>query len=134
MTLAYIPPASIECDEASIKTRRIVTRPPQRNQNSRLKRPLIYPFKLDLNSEAYVKKELKPKEPIFDSKSMLNVGDGIIGAIISGLSGLPIRKNRATVKKGSGTHKASFLDIEGFVYVKLEKAFRGIEAKRYLTS
>ncbi len=122
MILSYKTPASIECDTASIKTRKIEPRPPIFEE--RLE-SIVYPFKLSLNSEAIIKKELNPKKPIIDSSSKLNIGEGISGEMIAGFSLNGIGRDN-TVKRGSSRHKASFLDVNGFVYAKLEKPYRGI--------
>lgn len=129
MPIKFIPPASIECSEASITARKIIPGHPIHNINIELESPLLYRFKLDLNSEAVVAKELSPKKAIIDSNSMLNVGDGIKGDMISGLSTTIMKREKAKVHTASGRHRSSFINLNGFIFAKLEKSFRAIESK-----
>ena len=129
MTIKYDCPASIECEESNLKSRKIIPLQPVKNTSMEIRSKLLYPFKLDRNSEAYIKKELVPKKAIINDDSMLNFEDGIKGDMISGFSGTLINKNRIKVEKGSSTHKAQFLILKEFVYAKLEKSYKAIEDK-----
>ncbi len=122
MTIAYRVPASIEAEKANAKARRVKTGRPQKNSKLSC---LTFPFKLDLNTEVYIKKQLTPKKAIIDPSSLLNENDGLKGSIISGYSTKPFPS--PSVKKGSSTHKASFMEINKFVFARLEKSFKAIE-------
>jgi hypothetical protein len=119
-------PASIECDGAFFKTRKLTLKIPMTNTYPTLRVSILYRFVMERNSEASITKELKPKVAIFDNNSMLNQGDGIRGECISGKSIRPIRKDDLTVEKGSGSHRAGFLNVNGFVYAKLERFYAAI--------
>ncbi len=122
-------PASIECAESAIKARKVLPHLPIKNPyRVRFKNnTLIFPYKLDLNCEAHILTELDPKEPVVSKQSMLDCGDGIKGDMISGASLSPIKRDDAEVKRGSSTHKASYINLKVFLYAKLEKEFRSLE-------
>lgn len=98
MPVVFIPPASIECSEASITARKIIPIQPIRNTHSELRATLLYRFKLDLNSEAFIVRELSPKQAIIDRSSMLDSGDGIKGDMISGFSTTLMKPDKAKVQ------------------------------------
>lgn len=127
MTVAYTVPSSIECLSGFIKTRSINPLVPQKNNYPEIKSIILYRFKLDRNCEAHISKELDPKKAIVDTKSMLNVADGVKGDMISGFSTQAIKQDKAVIKKGSSTHQAQYISISGFLYAKLEKSFGSIE-------
>ncbi|MDP3111586.1 MAG: hypothetical protein Q8M71_05750 [Thermodesulfovibrionales bacterium] len=129
MSVSYSPQSSIEGAVVSLKARKINLQLPRRNTYTKLKVSVIYPYKLDRNSEAVILKELKPKKFIIRHNSMLSVGDKIKGDMISGLSTVIIKLGKAKIKRGSGTHKASFLSVKGFIFAKLEKSFASLERK-----
>jgi len=56
---------------------------------------------------------------------MLKLGNGLSGEMISGFS-LNGMGHDNIVKSGSGRHKASFLDVNGFVFAKLKRPYKGI--------
>lgn len=126
MTIIFVPPASIEAQKAKAQARRVN---PYRPQNNEKLSCIVFPFKLDRNSEIYIEKELTPKEALIDKSSSLNKADGLKGLIISGFSKEPFPST--SVKKGSSTHKANFADINKFVYAKLERSFKSIEDISY---
>lgn len=123
MNMVYLPPASIEASRAEATARKIITYNPKKDVKLN---KLVFPFKFDRNSKIVITEELDPKKTIIDEKSLLNNGDGIEGDMISGFSRAPFKSK---VVNESGRHKASLLDINSFVYAKLEKAFSAIERK-----
>ncbi len=125
MMIKYVLPASIECNRSSLIARKIILHAPIRNIYPRLKAILLYPYKLDLNSEANITEECDPKEHIINKESMLAVGDGIKGDMIYCLTKSPIKAS--VVKPTSGRHKASHISTKDFTYAKLEKSFKSIE-------
>lgn len=128
-TLVYMPPASIEAEKADAITRKIIQMTPVRNPKLAC---IIFPFKLDRNCEIIISKELDPKEPKIDNNSLLNLGDGLKGDMIYGFSEKSVPS--PDVKKGSSTHKASFLTIKNFVFARLEKPFKALEDQANRTS
>lgn len=121
---SYFPPASIECKSAALKTRKlIIGRPVLHN----ILKILVYRCTLDMNSSATIEKELDPKKALLDNQSLLDKGASINGDSISVLSEKPIKKNKEKIKKGSSTHKASFLKTKAYTFAKLEKAYRSFE-------
>jgi hypothetical protein len=129
MTVAYLPPASIECVECLITARKIIPSLPVKSMYRDTNFSLLYPFKLDRNCEATISRELEPKAAIVDQRSMLSSGDGVRGLMISGLSASLPKQDRAAVRSTSGRHQASHISLNGFVFAKLEKPFRALENK-----
>jgi hypothetical protein len=127
MVEKYLPPASIECEKALLKARKLIIVLPIFHD---VLKQIVYKSKMDLNSSARIQKELNPKLSILDDNSMLDKGDAIIGNLISVLTKRPIKKDKAQIKKGSSTHKASFIETKSYTYAKLEKAFPSLERKK----
>lgn len=125
MTISYnyTPRTSIQAEKAEAKARKINVFSPQLNHDLSC---LIFPFKLSRNSEVYIKKELSPKVGLVKEISLLNKYQGIKGKIISGYSKGQFPNK--SVKKGSGTHKASFMAFNKFVFARLEKSFQCLES------
>ena len=122
MVTCYIMPGSIEAKKAIAKARKVIPLRPIRNKTIAC---LTFPFKLDMNSEIHVTKELDPKKAKIKNSSLLSKGDSLCGDMIYGYSIKPVPSPR--IKKGSSTHKANFLKINKFVFAELEKSFKSIE-------
>ena len=129
MPIVFFPPASIECIEAFVTARKIIPSLPVRNSYKEIKVALLFPYKLDRNCEAIVKRELEPKKALVDPRSMLSAGDGIRGCMISGVCTKVVKQDKATVRKASGRHQASLIVLGDFVFAKLEKPFKALENK-----
>ena len=124
MTDCYFLPASIECKSAALKTRKMLIGLPVKHHILNI---LVFRCTLDRNSSATIVKELYPKKALLDNQSLLDKDTSINGDSISVLSEKPIKKNKEEIKKGSSTHKASFLKTKAYTYAKLEKAYRSFE-------
>lgn len=122
ISYSYTPKTSIEAEKAEAKARKINVFSPQLSSELSC---LVFPFKLSRNSEIYIKKEIVPKKALILKTSLLNKNQGIKGKIISGYSKKQFPDK--SVKKGSGTHKASFMTFNKFVFAKLEKSFQSLE-------
>lgn len=126
MTIAYRPPASIECEKSTVITRKIIPQRPYKNPyRTRINVALLFPYKFDRNAAEVIEKELNPREHIICPQSMLLKGDGLKGDMMSCILGAPLKKE--IVKTASSTHQGNFLETDVFAYVKLEKAFKSIE-------
>lgn len=118
--IKYQRPASIECEVAKLKYRKIVIQKPEKN--TKLNK-IVYRCKCERDSEAYIVKELNPKIPKINENSMLNKDDGIKGKDIFVISIKNIRPENAKIKRGSATHQAAFHQLRGFIYAELELEF-----------
>lgn len=126
VTVKTLPPASIECNGFTIIARKITPQLPIKNLYSKIKGPTLYRYKLELNCETHIVKELSPKIAIIDEKSMLNLDDGLKGSVITGLSTTMIGMNKAKLVNASGRHKANRIKINNvFLYAKLTRAIKG---------
>jgi hypothetical protein len=96
MTQIFNTPATIECNIALLKTRKlIITRPIIHN----ILKVLVYRCKMEMNSSALIEKELFPKEAKINKGSFLDKGVQIIGDSISVISKKPIKKDKVVIKK-----------------------------------
>lgn len=123
---AYQPPASIECAAAALKFRKIK---PLLPVNHSILKSIVYPYSFERNSSAKINTELTPKIFKIEKKSMLNKGDTINGEKISVISKKLIKQDKAAVKKGSGTHKASFIRTKAYTFAKLERGYPTVPEK-----
>jgi len=119
--IAYHHGASIEANSLSLKSRKYNLYPPEKHQRLSY---LVFPFKLSIDAKAIIVKELIPKKTIIKSDSLLNLNDGIQGEIISGFT--EKLGKRPKLAPGSSTHRARFVDTNGFSFAMLQREFRAL--------
>lgn len=113
--------SSIEAEKIGIQTRQFYTSPPQLIKKSGA-REMRFPFSLGINSSAWIEREYASGDGVVFETSKLAEGEGIQGGSIDGWARAPLGK--PTVKKGSASHSASFLTIEGGCYAHIQSAER----------
>ena len=118
MVASYQQNASIEGRSLKIKTRKFQSLLPKRVAGI-----TRFGFKLGMNSLAELTKSYeKPEESVIYATSMVKVGDSINGTVISGWSAKP--HTEPHVSKGSGTHSASFCNVNSDCFAILEQCAR----------
>lgn len=119
MPESYQQNASIEGRGMALKTRKFFPVLPTRGKNGVLK----YGFKLGMNSHAELTKAYdEPESCVAYSTSMVCVGDSIKGTVISGWCAKPHAK--PYVSKGSGSHSATFIDVQSDCFAMLNQGVR----------
>lgn len=102
-----------------LRTRKFNSVLPKRGKNGVTK----FGFKLGMNSQAVLTKAYEnPSASVTYTTSMVMVGDSINGAVISGWSEKPHAPPH--VSKGSGTHSASFVEINSACCAVLDQGVR----------
>ncbi|WP_155291415.1 hypothetical protein [Burkholderia multivorans] len=119
MTLAIAICSSIEAEQIALKTRQFFPGPPSINKSTGEKR---WHFSLGINSSAWITKAYSTMDEVVYSTSMLALGDKVQGGGIDGWTRKPLGRDR--VKKGSGTHSATFLTVSGGCYAHIESPER----------
>lgn len=119
MVNSYQQNSSIEGRGMALKTRQFHSSLPKRDKNGVTK----FGFKLGMNSHAELTKAYEePSSCISYLTSMVNVGDSINGTVISGWSAKP--HAQPYVSKGSGTHSATYVDINSACCAVLNQGVR----------
>lgn len=118
MVASYQQNASVEGRSLKLQTRKFHSILPKRVAGS-----VRFGFKLGMNSFAELTKSYEnPVESVIYTTSMVEVGDSINGAVISGWSAKPHAE--PYVSKGSGTHSATFCNVNSDCFAILDQCAR----------
>lgn len=115
---------SIEAEKIEIRCRKFV--PQQPRMDPKLGK-VIYPFKLNIHGFARISEVYPSSKKSYKEKSYRGADDEIHGETLDGFSLKPAGKTR--VKRGSGSHKAQFVQCRGGSYVHVEIGVREQLAK-----
>lgn len=85
---------------------------------------IVYPFKLSIFGRVTVLKPLEDGMLPINTNSLINIGDEIKGESIAGHCERALPKPE--VKKGSGSHKASFIKTRGHSYARVDIGIREV--------
>jgi hypothetical protein len=112
--------SSVEGNKLKFKTRQFYLKPPLFNEELRRK---VYPFKLGINGYVEIVNPLEnPVDNILYETSLTEIGDAVQGGSVDGWTIKLIKP--PIVKKGSGTHSATFGSVNGHSYAHVESAPR----------
>lgn len=107
--------SSIEAEKIELQCRKFSPQRPRKD--SRLSKT-VYPFKLSIYGIARVLESYPEGRELYRSVSLKEGGDEINGEALDGFSFRPL--GRPEVRNATHTHKASFIQCVGGVYVHVE--------------
>lgn len=113
--------ASVEGHSIQLQCRKYINLLPMKDK--KLGR-MIYPFKLNIFGRVEIKKKLEDGCTPISSKSMLDVGDEILGETLYGHCEKALPKPE--IKKGTSSHSASFIKSRGHSFARVDIGIREV--------
>ena len=110
---------SLEAKKIELQCRKFYAQRPRKDL--KLKK-IVYPFKLGIHGFARINEAYSSKDELYCSESLWGAEDEIHGTTLDGFAVKALGKER--VEKATGTHKATFVDCRGGVYVHVEIGLR----------
>lgn len=108
--------SSVEGEKVQIETRQFHAKLPARNP---ITKRLVYNFKLGIHGSAEITECYgNPDVQVVYSTSLKDVGDVVHGTSLTGWAIKPLKDPH--VKKATGTHSGSFLDLSGGCFVSVD--------------
>lgn len=111
--------SSLEAEKILIRARKFQVQPPRRDPKIG---KMVFPFKVSIFGVALIEEAYESDVVLYRECSHRAIGDELRGEALDGFAKKPFGRER--VAKGSGTHKATFVDMRGGVYAHVEIAPR----------